>query len=42
MSVNHYVFIKRYNNNDFIILQLYVDDMLIMSHDKKRVANLKP
>lgn len=35
------VFIKRYASADFGILLLYVDDMLIVGHDKKKIAALK-
>lgn len=35
------VFVKRYANDDLIILLLYVDDMLIISHDTKKIASLK-
>ena len=38
---NHYVFIKRYASGDFFILLLYVDDMLIVGHDKKKITVLK-
>ena len=40
-STDHCVFIKRYDNGDFIILLLYVDDMLIVGHDKSKFTNLK-
>ena len=36
ISSDHYVFIKRFDDDDFTILLLYVDDMLIVSHDRKK------
>ena len=38
---DHCVFIKRFAEGDFIILLLYVDDMLIIGHDTNKIANLK-
>ena len=38
---NHCVFIKTYASCDFFILLLYVDDMLIVGHNKKKIAALK-
>ena len=38
---DHYVFIKRFSNEGFIILLLYVDDMLIINHDAKKIKSLK-
>lgn len=29
-SANHHVFIKYFNDNDFIILSMFVDDMLVI------------
>jgi ATP-binding cassette subfamily B (MDR/TAP) protein 1 len=37
----HCVFTKRYAEGDFIILFLYVDDMLIVGNDTKRISLLK-
>lgn len=31
------VFIKRFHNDNFIIILLYVDDMLIVSHNAKKI-----
>lgn len=31
--LDHYVFIKRFDVGDFIVLLLYVDDLLIVRHD---------
>lgn len=36
--IDHCVFIKRYSNIDFVILLHYVDDMLIVGHDKKKIV----
>jgi ATP-binding cassette subfamily B (MDR/TAP) protein 1 len=38
---NHCMFTKRYTEGDFIILLLYVDDMLIVGNGIKRIALLK-
>ena len=38
---DHCVFMKRYAEGDFIILLLYVDDMLIVGNGTKRIALLK-
>jgi ATP-binding cassette subfamily B (MDR/TAP) protein 1 len=38
---DHCVFTKRYAEGDFIILLLYVDDMLIVGNGTKRIALLK-
>jgi ATP-binding cassette subfamily B (MDR/TAP) protein 1 len=38
---DHCVFTKRYAEGDFIILFLYVDDMLIVGNGTKRIALLK-
>ena len=38
---DHYVFMKKFSDDDFIILLLYVDDMLIVGHDAKRIQSLK-
>jgi len=38
---DHCVFIKKYASGDFIILLLYVDDMLIVGHDPKKISTLK-
>ena len=34
---DYYVFTKHYSSDDFIILLLYVDDMLIVGHDASKV-----
>lgn len=38
---NHCVFIQRFDNGSFIILLLYVDDMLIVRHDRSKIGKLK-
>jgi len=38
---NYYVFVKKYAGGDFIILLLFVDDMLIVRHDPKKIVALK-
>ena len=37
----HCVFVKRYDEGDFLILLLYVDDMLIVGQDMKKIVSLK-
>ena len=34
---NHCVYVKRFSDGDFIILLLYVDDMLIVGHDVGKI-----
>ncbi|KAL4318773.1 hypothetical protein GQ457_18G015240 [Hibiscus cannabinus] len=38
---DHCVFVKRFSCDDFIILLLYVDDMLIFCHNASRIDKLK-
>ncbi|KAK8936121.1 hypothetical protein KSP39_PZI013254 [Platanthera zijinensis] len=40
-TLDHCVFIKQYASEDFIILLLYVDDMLIVGRNTARIAELK-
>lgn len=40
-SCDHCVFLKRFSANDFIILLLYVDDMLVVGQNVGRIASLK-
>ena len=40
-QVDHSVFVKRYDEGDFLILLLYVDDMLIVGQDTRKIASLK-
>ena len=37
----HHVFVKKFGDNNFIILLLYVDDMLIVGQDVSNIDNLK-
>lgn len=41
LEANHYVYIKRYDQEKHIILFLYVDDTLIVGHDKNMINRLK-
>ena len=41
IQADHYVFVKWYEAGDFPILLLYVDDMLIVGQDLKKIASLK-
>ena len=41
LNSDHCVYHKRFGDNDFIILLLYVDDMLVVSPNKDRVQELK-
>ena len=38
---DHCAFVKKFGDDDFIILLLYVDDMLIVGHDANKIDNLK-
>ena len=40
-SSDHCVFTRKFSYDDFIILPLYVDDMLIISHDYRYIDRLK-
>jgi len=40
-SYDHYVFVKKFPNEKYIILLLYVDDMLIADHDKNDIQSHK-
>ena len=40
-SSDHCVFVKKFPNKKYIILLLYVDDMLIVGHDKNDIQSLK-
>ena len=41
ISSDHCVFTRKFSDNDFIILLLYVDDMLIIGHDSSKTDRLK-
>jgi len=36
-SSDHCVFVKKFPNGNYIILLLYVEDMLIVGHDKNDI-----
>ena len=38
---DHCVFIRKFSDDDFIILLLYVDDMLIIGHNSSKIYKLK-
>ena len=40
-QADHCVFVKRYDEGDFLILLLYVDDMLVFGQDTMKIASLK-
>ena len=40
-ALDHYVFVKKLYDGEFIIFLLYVDDMLIVSRDTSKIDNLK-
>ena len=40
-QVVHYVFVKKCDGGDFLILLLYVDDMLIVGQDMKKIGSVK-
>ena len=41
IEVDHCVYIKRYDQERVIILLLYVDDLLVVGHDKTMINRLK-
>ena len=40
-QADHCVFVKKFDGGDFLILLLYVDDMLIVGRDSKKIGSLK-
>ena len=40
-QADHYVFVKKFDGGDFLILLLYVDDMLIVKRNLKKIRSLK-
>ena len=38
---DHCVFVKKFLDENFIVLLLYIDDMLIMSQDSSKINHLK-
>ena len=41
MRPDHWVFVKKFDGGDFLILLLYVDDMLIVGRDHTKIRVLK-
>lgn len=41
ITSDHCVFTKRFSDDDFIILLLYVDEMLIIGYDFNKIDTLK-
>jgi hypothetical protein len=41
LELDHCVYIKSYGHEKYIILLLYVDDMLVVGHDKNMIIKLK-
>ena len=41
LSSDHCTYYKRFKDNDFIILLLYVDDILVAGLNKDRIQELK-
>ena len=41
MQADHYVFVKKFEGGDFLILLLYVADMLIVGRDQAKIQMLK-
>ncbi|GMH04122.1 hypothetical protein Nepgr_005961 [Nepenthes gracilis] len=40
-SLDHCVFVQKFSENDFVILLLYVDDMLVVGRKSARIMELK-
>ena len=40
-KADHCVFVKKYDGGDFLILLLFVDDILIVGQDPKKIESLK-
>ena len=40
-NADHWVYFKRFGESDYIILLLYVDDMLVVGPNKDRIKELK-
>ena len=41
MQAEHYVFVKKHDGGDFLILLLYMDEMLIVGQDPRKIRLLK-
>ena len=40
-QADHCVFVKKYDEGDFLVPLLYVDDMLVIGQNAKNIASLK-
>ena len=40
-QVDHCMFVKKFDGGDFLILLLYIDDMLMVGQDPKKIGSLK-
>ena len=40
-TFDHFVFVKKFSDDDFVILLLYVDDILIADRNVSRIDRLK-
>ena len=40
-QTDHCVFVKNFDEGDFLILLLYVDEMLIVGPDRTKIGNMK-
>ena len=40
-KADHCVFVKKYDGGDILILLLYIDDMLIVEQNVKKIGSLK-
>ena len=38
---DYYVYVKKFDSDDFIIMLIYVDDMVIVEWDKSKIEKLK-
>ena len=41
IASNHYVFVKKFSDGEFIIFLLYVDDMMIVGYDTAKIDELE-
>ena len=41
ITSDHHVFIRKFSDDDFIILLMYVDGMQIIGHDSSKIDRLK-
>lgn len=41
MASNQCMFVKKHSSDDFIIFLLYIDDMLIIRYDARKIEELK-